>query len=102
MPGGNFREEKACSTQTTPKMSLGNRKKHWTHQQGIAHKLSAKYEQRSTHWVVFSGVAPGVYNSFAKAMEKVGKDSQKKVKGYPNEGAAIEAFTRHFLKKVKP
>ena len=81
-------------------MSLANRKKHWTHQQGIAHKLSAKYEQRSTHWVVFKGNTPGVYGNFANAMDKAGTGTRK-VKGYPNEGAAIEAFTRHFLKKVK-
>ena len=49
---------------------------------------------------MFKGNTPGVYGNFANAMDKAGTGTRK-VKGYPNEGAAIEAFTRHFLKKVK-
>ena len=81
-------------------MSSKSKKKHWTHQQGIAHQLSSKYDApRDTHWVVFEGDTPGVYGNYATTMEK-SEQGKRKVKGYPSEGAAIEAFTRHFLKKV--
>lgn len=77
-----------------------NRKPHWTHQQGIAHKLSTKYDdKRATHWVVFQGKSPGVYSNYAQATEKAG-DAGKSIRGYPSEAKAIEAFTKHFLKKA--
>lgn len=80
-------------------MNKQGKKKHWTHQQGIAHRLAVAYGGKvDVCWVVFKGRTPGIYRSMDKVNEQVRGFEGAKWKGFPSQEDAEKALMDYFWK----
>lgn len=74
-------------------MSKHGKKKHWTHQQGIANSLSRQYDGKTEKfYVVFVGRMPGIYRSWGTCKEQVDGYANARYRSYPDETSAIKAL----------
>jgi len=83
-------------------MSTRGKRKHWTHQQGIAHRMSTKYDGvTSVVYVVFRGRTPGIYSTWEKTAQQVQGFEGASWRKFTSDGDAQKAFEDYFWKLAK-
>lgn len=83
-------------------MSQRSKKKHWTHQQGIAKRLHDRYDKPlEKFYVVFRGKTTGIYRTWDECSRQVTGHPAPIYKAYPSMKLA-EAALFDFHKKADP